>query len=127
MLARSYVEDYLPGLAVLRGVYPEDSDAIAAHAVVVALDDDDVFVFLLRLVGPAAPVFADELWLLISIFLNSRRAEELFGGSAGTGWEHLNAVKLPRYIPPAASGDPGLKYRLRQHEYARRERCASLC
>ncbi len=81
MIARRYLEDYLDGLEYLRGVHPQDSDAIAAHGAVVALDDDDAFVVLLRLVGPDAPAFADDLWLLISDFLDSRRAKELFGGS----------------------------------------------
>ncbi|MGE2847717.1 hypothetical protein ACQGFI_32650 [Rhodococcus sp. 2.95] len=85
MQANQYLEDYLHGLEVLGGAYPRDAEAIAAHGVVVALDDDDAFVFLLRLVGPEAPPFADELWKLISEFLNSRRAEELFGGSNGAG------------------------------------------
>ncbi|KIM14416.1 hypothetical protein QV65_32160 [Rhodococcus erythropolis] len=39
---------------------PEVSKAIAAHGAVLALDDD-AFVFLLRLFGPAAPAFADQL------------------------------------------------------------------
>ncbi|MBT2272196.1 hypothetical protein [Rhodococcus qingshengii] len=85
MIARRYLEDYLDGLEFLSGVHPQDSDLIAAHGAVVALDDDDVFVFLLRLVGPDAPAFADDLWLLISGFLHSRRVEELFGGSEGAG------------------------------------------
>lgn len=101
MLPDTFVADYLHGLQALSGDYPDESDAIASHGVVVALDDDDVFGILLRLVGPAAPVFADELWQLISIFLNVRRAEELFGGPEGVGRTHLNTVRRPRYIPPA--------------------------
>lgn len=101
MLSDRYVADYLRGLKALSGVYLDKSEAIASHGVVVALDDDDVFVILLRLVGPAAPAFADELWQLISTFLNNRRAEELFGGPEGVGQTHLNTVRRPRYIPPA--------------------------
>lgn len=100
MPANQYLEDYLHGLEFLGGAYPRDAEAIAAHGVVVALDDDDAFEFLLRLVGPAAPPFANELWKLISEFLNSRRAEELFGGSEDAGMTHINAVRRPRYIPP---------------------------
>ncbi len=65
-----------------------------------ALDDDDAFVFLLRLVGPEAPAFADELWQLISGFLNSRRVEELFGGSEDAGLADPDTVRRPRYLPP---------------------------
>lgn len=101
MLPDRYVADYLQGLKALSGVNPDESEAIASHGVVAGLDDDDVFVILLRLVGPAAPAFADELWQLISTFLNIRRAEELFGGPEGVGRTHLNTVRRPRYIPPA--------------------------
>lgn len=96
-----YLEDFLNGLETLSGAYPEAAELIASHGVVAALDDDEAFVVLLRLVGPEAPVYADELWQLISTFLNSRRAEELFGGSEGIGHTHLNAVRRPRYIPPS--------------------------
>lgn len=101
MLSDTFVADYLQGLKALSGVYPDESAAITSHGLVVALDDDDAFVVLLRLVGPAAPAFADELWQLISTFLNNRRAEELFGGPDGLGRAHLNTVRRPRYIPPA--------------------------
>lgn len=101
MLSERFVADYLQGLEALSGVYPDESDVITSHGVVVALDDDDAFVILLRLVGPAAPPFADELWQLISTFLNNRRAEELFGGPEDVGRTHLNTVRRPRYIPPA--------------------------
>lgn len=100
MPSNRYRKDYLHGLELLGEAYPDAADAIAAHGAVVALDDDDAFVFLLRLVGPEAPSFADELWQLISNFLNSRRAEELFGGPDGVGLTHLNTVRRPRYIPP---------------------------
>lgn len=100
MLPNRYLEDYLHGLESLGRMYPQDADAIAAHGVVAALDDDDAFVFLLRLVGPAAPSFADELWQLISSFLDSRRAEELFGDPDSVGLPHLDTVRRPRYIPP---------------------------
>lgn len=101
MPSNLYLEQYLHGLELLGAAYPGDSDAIAAHGVVAALDDDDAFVFLIRLVGPATPPFADELWQLISAFLNSRRAEELFGGPDSVGSTHRNTVRTPRYIPPA--------------------------
>ena len=101
MLPDRYLEDFLRGLESLSGVYPDEARAIASHGVVVALDDDEAFVVLLQLVGPEAPVFADELWQLISAFLNSRRADELFGGPEGIGRTHLNAVRRPRYIPPS--------------------------
>lgn len=65
-------------------------------------DDDDAFVFLLRLVGPDAPAFAEELWQLISGFLNSRRVEELFGGSEDAGLVDPDTVRSPRYLPPPA-------------------------
>ena len=81
MRPNRYLDDYLHGLEFLGGVYPDDARAIAEHGIVAALDDDDAFVFLLRLVGPDAPAYADELWQLISGFLNSRRVEELFGGA----------------------------------------------
>ncbi|OXM18325.1 hypothetical protein CBI33_26755 [Rhodococcus erythropolis] len=101
MLPDRYLKDFLHGLQELSGVYPKEAKVIASHGVVAALDDDEAFVVLLRLVGPEAPVYADELWQLISTFLNRRRAEELFGGSDGSGRIHLNAVRRPRYIPPA--------------------------
>lgn len=100
MLPDRYLKDFLHGLEELSGVYREEAKVIASHGVVAALDDDEAFVVLLRMVGPEAPVYADELWQLISTFLNRRRAEELFGGSESSGWTHLNAVSSPRYIPP---------------------------
>ncbi len=100
MLPNRYLEDFLHGLEALSGVYPEDAKVIASHGVVAARDDDEAFEVLLRLVGPEAPAYADELWQLISTFLDSRRAEELFGGTEGGGRTHLNAVRRPRYIPP---------------------------
>lgn len=99
MLPDTYLKDFLHGLEALSGLYPEQAKVIASHGVVAALDDDEAFEVLLRLVGPEAPTFADELWQLISAFLNSRRAEELFGGPEGIGRTHLNAVRRPRYIP----------------------------
>lgn len=101
MLPDRYLKDFLHELEALSGRYPADAKVISSHGVVAALDDDEAFEVLLRLVGPQAPAFADELWQLISSFLNSRRAEELFGGPGGTGWTHLNAVRRPRYIPPS--------------------------
>lgn len=100
MRPNRYLDDYLHGLEFLGGAYPDDAKAIAEHGIVAALDDDDAFVFLLRLVGPDAPAFADELWQLISDFLNSRRVEELFGGSEDAGLADLNIVRSPRYLPP---------------------------
>lgn len=100
MLQDQYLKDYLHGLEALSGAHPTEAKVIASHGVVVALDDDEAFEVLLRLVGPQAPVFADELWQLISTFLDSRRAEELFGGTEGSGRTHLNAARRPRYIPP---------------------------
>lgn len=47
-------DGYLHGLEFLGGVYPDDSRVIAEHGIVAALDDDDAFVLLLRLVGPDA-------------------------------------------------------------------------
>ncbi|MES9518598.1 hypothetical protein ACH49M_28380 [Rhodococcus qingshengii] len=102
MRPNRYLDDYLHGLEFLGGVYPDDARAIAEHGIVAALDDDDAFVFLLRLVGPGAPAFADELWQLISGFLSSRRAEELFGGSEDAGLADLDTVRGPRYVPPPA-------------------------
>lgn len=96
-----YLEDFLHGLETLSEAYPQVAEVIASHGVVAALDDDEAFVVLLRLVGPQAPAYADELWQLISTFLDSRRAEELFGGTEGSGRTHLNAVRRPRYIPPS--------------------------
>ena len=100
MRPNRYLDDYLHGLEFLGGVYPDDAGAIAEHGIVAALDDDDAFVFLLRLVGPDAPAFADELWQLISGFLNSRRIEELFGRSEDAGLADLNTARGPRYLPP---------------------------
>ena len=100
MLPNRYLEDFLHGLKALSEGYPDYAKEIASHGVVVALDDDEAFEVLLRLVGPYAPEFADELWQLISTFLDSRRAEELFGGTEGSGRTHLNAARRPRYIPP---------------------------
>ncbi|MFF2059962.1 hypothetical protein [Rhodococcus qingshengii] len=100
MRPNRYLDDYLHGLEFLGGVYPDDAASIAEHGVVAALDDDDAFVFLLRLVGPEAPVFADELWKLISGFLNSRRAEELFGAEAGAGLAYLDDARRSGYRPP---------------------------
>ncbi|RQO52776.1 hypothetical protein DBV08_00305 [Rhodococcus sp. KBW08] len=102
MRPNRYLDDYLHGLEFLGGVYPDDAGAIAEHGIVAALDDDDddAFVFLLRLVGPDAPAFADELWQLISGFLNSRRVEELFGGSEDAGMADINTGTRPRYLPP---------------------------
>ncbi|MBP1054338.1 hypothetical protein J6397_29760 [Rhodococcus qingshengii] len=57
-----YLEDFLNGLETLGEAYPEAAEVIASHGVVAALDDDEAFVVLLRLVGPEAPVYADELW-----------------------------------------------------------------
>ncbi|MDN5544191.1 MAG: hypothetical protein L0H03_02835 [Rhodococcus sp. (in: high G+C Gram-positive bacteria)] len=99
MRPNRYLDDYLHGLEFLSGVYPDDAGAIAEHGIVAALDDDDAFVFLLRLVGPEAPAFADELWQLISGFLNSRRVEELFGSSENAGWR-ISTQRGPRYRPP---------------------------
>lgn len=101
MLPDRYLEDFLRGLETLSGVYPDEAKAIASHGDVAALDDDEAFVVLLRLVGPQAPAFADELWQLISTFLDRRRANELFGDSESAGQTHLNAVRRPRYIPPS--------------------------
>lgn len=81
-------------------MYPDDSRVIAERGIVAALDDDDAFVFLLRLVGPDAPAFADELWQLISGFLNSRRVEELFGSSENAGLADLNTERSE--IPPTS-------------------------
>lgn len=102
MLQDRYLEVYLHGLESLSREYSHEANAIASHSVVVGLDDDEAFVVLLRLIGPAAPTFADELWQLISVFLRSRRAEELVGGPDGVGWMHLNTVRRPRYIPPTS-------------------------
>ncbi len=101
MLPDTYLKDFLYGLEALSSLYPDQGKVIASHGVVAALDDDEAFEVLLRLVGPDAPTFADELWELISRFLNSRRAEELFGGPEGIGRTHLNTVRRPRYIPPS--------------------------
>lgn len=97
MRPNRYLDDYLHGLEFLGGVYPDDARAIAEHGIVAALDDDDAFVFLLRLVGPDAPVFADELWQLISGFLNNRRVEELFGSSECRvgGSQHRERSAIP--------------------------------
>lgn len=100
MLRDRYVEDFLRRLKALSEVYPEEAKVIVSHGVVIACDDDAAFEVLLRLVGPEAPAFADELWALISAFLNSRRAEELFGGAEGAGRTHINAGGRPRYNPP---------------------------
>ncbi|MBT2271637.1 hypothetical protein [Rhodococcus qingshengii] len=83
MLPDRYLEDFLHGLEALRGLYPEGAKVLASYGVVAARDDDEAFVVLLRWVGLEAPVYAEELWQLISTFLNSRRAEELFGGTEG--------------------------------------------
>ena len=100
MRPNRYLDDYLHGLEFLGGVYPDDAGAIAEHGIVAALDDDDAFVFLLRLVGPDAPAFADELWQLISGFLNNRRVEELFGSSENAELADPNTERGPRYRPP---------------------------
>ena len=100
MRPNRYLDDYLHGLEFLGGVYPDDARAIAEHGIVAALDDDDAFVFLLRLVGPDAPAFADELWQLISGFLNNRRVEELFGSSENAELADPNTERGPRYRPP---------------------------
>lgn len=95
-----YLEDYLHGLEALSELFPDGSEVIVSHGVVVGLDDDEAFEVLLHLVGPAAPRFADELWQLISVFLHSRRAQELSGGTDGNGLTHLATARRPRYIPP---------------------------
>lgn len=96
-----YLKDFLRELNALSGRYPAEATVIASHGVVAALDDDEAFEVLLRLVGPQAPAFADESWQLISAFLSSRRAEELFGGPEGAGQTHVDAVRRPRYLPPS--------------------------
>ena len=62
MLPDTYLKDFLYGLEALSSLYPDQGKVIASHGVVAALDDDEAFEVLLRLVGPDAPTFADELW-----------------------------------------------------------------
>lgn len=72
-------QKFLRELRQLRGRFPEDAVLIGSYEAVVDGDDDVVFGLLIGLVGPSAPVCADELWECVSGFLRDLRRVELFG------------------------------------------------
>ncbi|MET3953344.1 hypothetical protein ABIE52_000210 [Rhodococcus sp. OAS809] len=72
-------QKFLRELRQLRGRFPEDRVLIGSYAAVVGGGDDVVFGLLIGLVGPSAPVCADELWECVSGFLRDLRRVELFG------------------------------------------------
>ncbi len=68
-------ERFLTELGQLRGRFPCDAVLIGSYEAVVDGGDDVVFGLLIELVGPAAPVCADELWECVSGFLRDRRRD----------------------------------------------------
>ncbi|MBW0292730.1 hypothetical protein ATN37_04385 [Rhodococcus sp. MH15] len=71
-------EKFLGELGQLCGRFPDDAVLIGSYEAVVG-GDDVVFGLLIELVGPLAPLCADELWECVSGFLRDLRRVELFG------------------------------------------------
>lgn len=90
---------FLRELGQLRAQFPADEGLIGSCVAVVDGDDDVVFGLLIGLVGPAAPVCADELWQCVSGFLRDRRRVELF--SEPIQLRSLARGRCSRYTPPS--------------------------
>ncbi|MGM5069204.1 hypothetical protein EU244_030725 [Rhodococcus qingshengii] len=92
-------ERFLRELGQLRGRFPEDAVLIGSYEAVVDGGDDVVFGVLIRLVGPAAPTCADELWECVSGFLRDLRRVELF--SEPIQFRRPARGHYSRYTPPS--------------------------
>ena len=92
-------EKFLRELGQLCVRFPEDRVLIGSYEAVVDGDDDVVFGSLIRLVGPAAPTCADELWECVSGFLRARRRMELF--SEPIQLRSPARGRCSRYTPPS--------------------------
>ncbi|MDV8009211.1 hypothetical protein [Rhodococcus sp. IEGM 1318] len=92
-------EKVLRELRQLRGRFPDDAVLIGSYESLVDGDDDVVFGLLIGLVGPAAPVCADELWECVSGFLRYRRRVEL--SSEPIQLRSLARERYSRYTPPS--------------------------